>query len=176
MKSYHTPSDTLNETGLEFMPPVSEIGVALPSWEQQLDAVLAWQEAGGNRDLDDGGWPASAGDVLLSMQTVTRVNTLNIALRERLLQLTNDLSSLAIAAMAARRSIHASSVPEPLDEDSARRMQALTRDWFELIAMAEASMSALTGCRRQAAPAARPLVDRRQRAQPIDFADRRKAG
>ncbi len=172
----------------EHLPPLDEPQARGLPWQRQLDAAQAWQEAGANadgeacqwfdpRDLASGG--AESAGTGLTMQTVVRMNTLNVALRERLLRLTGEISNLAIAQMGAR--------PEggtaQLDEAAERRLAGLTRRWFDLMETAQATMSALTGIAppgRELAErgqrVASPLVDRRQRVVEIDFADRRRAG
>lgn len=200
MQAQHTHSGILYSAGCEFFPPVDEAGVAETPWDMQLKAALDWQEAGANSDGTSCQWEDPprlwhVGQAKLSMQTVVRVNTLNVALRERLLQITSEMSNIAIAEMGLRKDEPAegggeaaakpSATPEMLDEANALKLMALTRAWFEVMAMAQASMSTLTGYSPRATGdasgmqtpyAASPLVERRQRVMHIDFADRRKVG
>lgn len=176
----------------EFFPPRDERGAwALPPWDDHIDAALAWQEAHNGEDHSHQ-WrdPAtSSQEATLTMQTIVRVSTLNVALRERLLRIINEMSNIAIGEMSLRKAGAADEAAAPeripaLDPESAQRVTQLARAWFDVIDMAQASMSALTGY----APTARAatgspatgydahLVDRRQRVIHIDFADRRKAG
>lgn len=198
MQERDTNSGILYSAGREFFPPVEEIGVPERPWDDHLRAVLDWQEAGANGDGAACQWQEPprlwpAGRTKLAMQTVVRMNTLNVALRERLLRITNEMSNIAIAEMGLRKAgpddeaeaAAKSATPEELDEAHALRLMELTRAWFDVVAMAQASMSALTGYAPRAAEhaggvqtpyTASPLVERRQRVMHIDFADRRKAG
>jgi len=174
----------------EFLPPL-EATYDL-SWESQIDCASAWQEAGANTDGEACQWqecgylPGEA-TTMLSMQTVVRVNTLSLALRDRLLKLTNELSNVAIAEMAQRKGHgetdgEASSAADPLSTEGRQRFSEFAREWHELLAAAQAGMSALTGyapaspASAQTSKVARSLVERRQRVVDIDFADRRRAG
>lgn len=174
----------------EFLPPLGEPGSWGVPWARQLDAVQAWQDAGGNGDGEACQWrgPAAAGDPALTMQTIVRMNTLNVSLRERLLQITNEASNIAIAEMALREqaggSGQAAAVP-PLSAEHAQQLVELARAWFDLVAAAQAGMGALTGLAQRSAAAeasarvakdSRPFVDRRQCAVDIAFSDRRKVG
>lgn len=181
----------LEHQGYEFFPPYDETGATVISWEIQVQTAQDFHEAC-PRDDEACQWrdPLEAsGDFRPTMQTVVRINTLNVALRERLLRLTNDMSNLAIAEMGMRKSTDAGGAemaagPEPLSEDSAQRLMALTRAWFDIMGMAQASMGTLTGYMPRTADrtaasadyADRPLVERRQNVRHIDFADRRRAG
>jgi hypothetical protein len=120
------------------------------------------------------------------MQTVVRANTLNVALRERLLNIASEMSNIAIAEIGVRKDAATGSAspgasPEPLSAANAERLRALTRSWFELVTGAQQTMSALTGyglpgVRAAADAAPDSTSDRRQRVVHIDFADRRRAG
>lgn len=196
MQARPTYSGSLYSAGCEFFPPIDEAGATEPSWDEQLRATLDWQEAGANEDGNASQWQDplrlwQPGQANLSMQSVVRMNTLNVALRERLLQISSEMSNIAIAEIGMRKAAPDSgepapaATPEPLDEANALRLMALTRAWFDVVAMAQASMSALTGYAPRSAGqpgeahapySASPLVERRQRVVHIDFADRRKTG
>lgn len=184
----------------EFLPPLEEHGTWGPAWARQLEATRAWQEAGANTDGEAAQWreaslPAMHAKPALTMQTLVRANTLNVALRERLWQITNEMSNIAIAGIARRTQVPADSdaapsgrpaaSPEPLDEYNAQKLTELTRAWFGLVAAAQSGMSALTGhdphdreagTSQHSARAPAPLVERRQCVIAVDFADRRRTG
>lgn len=182
----------------EYLPPLDEPWVWGLPWERQLEAVYAWQETYATVDDEACQWrdafaPVTPASTVITMQTVVRLNTLNVALRERLMQISNEVSNIAIAEMARRKdgpadgsTVSAASppaAPEPVDERNAQRLAELTRGWFELVAAAQAGMSALTGYVPRSGQAdttqsatRRPLVERRQCVIAVDFADRRKAG
>lgn len=185
--------ETTKQPEYEFFPPRNESGEwALPPWDAHIDAALAWQDATSGEDHThqwrDPATPSQ--DTPLTMQTIVRVNTLNVALRERLLRIINEMSNIAIGEMGQRKveaEGGASAEPghiEALDQASAQRVTQLAAAWFDVIEMAQASMSALTGYVPAARLPARAatsdydahLVDRRQQVIHIDFADRRKAG
>ncbi len=181
----------------EFVPPLDARDTWGTPWARQLELARAWQEAGGGGDGEACQWRDPVSDPLgegasLTMQTIVRLNTLNVSLRERLLQITNEASNIAIAEMALREQAAGATrtggppgaVPA-LDAAQARKLVELSRAWFELVAAAQAGMSALTGLSPRGAAAAasaraardaRPFVDRRQCVIDIAFADRRKAG
>ncbi|NMG66130.1 hypothetical protein GPA19_14355 [Azoarcus indigens] len=190
MRATIPAGDGMGNLENEFLPPL-EATYDL-SWENQIDCASAWQEAGANTDGEacqwqECGYPTGETTATLSMQTVVRVNTLSLALRDRLLKLTNELSNVAIAEMAQRKSdgeasSDAPSTPEPLSAEGRQRFAEFARNWHELLAAAQAGMSALTGYApislgsAATSRVAHSLVERRQRVVNIDFADRRRAG
>lgn len=128
----------------------------------------------------------------LTMRTIVRMNTLLVSLRERMLQITTDASNIAIAEMARRQDaatpgsavVDAPAV-QSLHPDHAIRITDLARAWFDVVADAQASMTALTGLAPRDATGTRPGTaandsarsgERRHRVQGIDFPDRRRAG
>ncbi|THF62188.1 hypothetical protein [Pseudothauera rhizosphaerae] len=164
-------------------PPFEDGGVRAPSWDRQLAAAQAWQDAGGNGGGEACQWRAqrAAGATpALTMRTIVRLNTLNLALRARLTRIASDMSDVAIAAMQAHQDANpdqsAARGVEVLDHAGAARLAGMVRDWYAILANAQADMSALTGIAPARAERSQPLVERRQRAVPIDFAERRKAG
>lgn len=186
-----TAGASIDRLESEFLPPLGERDTWGAPWARQLEAAWAWQEAGADTDGEACQWREPVADPhgpALTMQTIVRLNTLNVSLRERLLQITNETSNIAIAEMALREqaaSSGAGASPAPLDAVQAKRLRELARAWFDLVAAAQAGMGALTGLspRSRAADAsarvakdARPFVDRRQCVIDIGFADRRKAG
>jgi len=128
----------------------------------------------------------------LTMRTIVRMNTLLVSLRERMLQITTDASNIAIAEMARRQDASApqsaigdAPAVQPLHPDHAARIVELARAWFDVVADAQASMTALTGLAPRGATGARAdtaandharVGERRHRMQEIDFPDRRRAG
>jgi len=167
----------------ESAPPHGGAAEWGPSWTRQLDVAQAWQDASAALADEAHQWCApaeyqrSAEAAPLSAQTVVRMNTLNVALRERLLRLTNEASNVAIAAIARRQGA-GDPAGDALDGEGAGQMEAVARKWFALIDKARANMSALTGMAPPAGAAAdgEPLVDRRLQMMTIGFADRRKVG
>ncbi|HRP98457.1 MAG TPA: hypothetical protein PL143_19650, partial [Rhodocyclaceae bacterium] len=99
----------------------------------------------------------------LTMRTIVRMNTLLVSLRERMLQITTDASNIAIAEMARRQDAampesaiaDAPAVPA-LHPDHAARITELARAWFDVVADAQASMTALTGLAPRDAAGTRP--------------------
>jgi hypothetical protein len=180
MQSGHRDTGGGERFEAEYLPPLDESGVWLMPWERQVEAARAWQEAGGNLDGDAAqtyqGEPSRAVPPP-SMQTIVRMNTLNVALRERLTQLTGAISNLAIETMGERGAgAHA---PVHLDEVRAHRLQEHVRNWFEIVDSARSGMQSLSGMqpasRAAAGSAGRRRGERRQRVVQIDFADRRRA-
>lgn len=183
-------SGTMTSVDGEHLPPLDDPQAWALSWERQIDFLCAWQEASANSDGEACQWretaPPAAGDTRLTMQTVVRANTLNVALRERLLNIASEMSNIAIAEIGARKDAAVGGArpgasPEPLSETNAERLRALTRSWFELVNGAQQTMSALTGYGLRepgvtANPAPSSTQERRQRVVRIDFADRRRAG
>lgn len=182
MKTYRSTETPVSDAHAgESAPPLEHTVDWGPSWDRQLDAARAWQEACAAVADEAHQWCAAAayrhdGDAPpLTAQTVVRMNTLNVALRERLRRLTSEASNVTIAAMARRQGADVTST-SVLDEQGVEQVAEVARAWFALIDMARANMCALTG---MAPPAAagehgEPLVDRRQRAVTIAFTDRRK--
>ncbi|MBC9072981.1 hypothetical protein IAI53_13480 [Thauera sp. CAU 1555] len=184
MRTYDSTDESIrDEHAGESAPPVDCTVDWGPSWGRQLDAAQAWQEASAALADDAHQWSAAPGyrrgkdAPQLTAQTVVRMNTLNVALRERLLRLMSEASNVAIAAMSRRQGAGGGSAAT-LDQQGAGQIEQVTRAWFELIDTARANMSALTGMAPPAGAAGdgEPLVDRRQQALAIAFADRRKAG
>ena len=193
-----TSRHSMDYSDSEFLPPLEEHGTWGPTWARQLDAARAWQEAGANIDGEAAQWrdaspPAIHRKPALTMQTLVRANTLNVALRERLWQIANDMSNIAIAGMARRTQGRADgdaadkpvASPEHLDEHNAHKLTELTRAWFDLVSAAQSGMSALTGydphgqeadTSQRATHAPAPMVERRQCVIEVDFADRRRTG
>lgn len=184
----------------EFLPPLEEHETWGLAWARQLEVTCAWQEAGANTDGEAAQWrdaspPAKHGKPVITMQTLVRANTLNVALRERLWHIANEMSNIAIAGIARRTQGQAAgddvstekpaASPEQLDEHNAQKLTELTRAWFDLVAAAQSGMSALTGydphgretgTNQGTAQASAPLVERRQCVIAVDFADRRRTG
>lgn len=177
-------------------------------WDRQVEAAAAWQAAGGNSDSELQ-WAVRAAGVTIvpalertgeaaraagqaegeapTMHTIMRMSTLMVSLRERLMQIQTEAANVAIAEMGRRKSGPGAGAettegvpPLPqLHEDHARRINELTRAWFDTVASAQAGMSALTGylpAGAQPAGGSTPLVERRKRAVLIDFPDRRRVG
>lgn len=202
--------DARKSLDCEFLPPLDAPETWGQPWDRQIAAALAWQEAGGNDDgqvaplattqevivpsLDDATRRAlrhasdptgSAGNAL-TMRSIVRMNTLLVSLRERMLQITAEASNVAIDEMSRRQSSSAdASTLTPLHEDNGRRIKALARAWFDIIASAQASMSELTGLtptgaagalHRFAANEAASGPERRHQALAISFPDRRRSG
>lgn len=173
----------------EFIPPLDlPAAHRLPS-EQQLNAALAWQAAGGN--VDDGGDPrTSAADTaadserqLPTMRTITRMSTVLVSLRERLQQIQIEAANVAIGEMALRQAatLNPDDAFSALHAENIQRIEALAASWCELLAAAEANMAAVPGflpaSARAQRTAAQPwfFADQRYHSVMIDFPDRRAA-
>lgn len=167
----------------EAAPPLGSPAEWGPSWSHQLEAAQAWQEASTALADEADQWRTSVENLRdakappLTAQTVVRMNTLNVALRERLLRLMSEASNVAIAAMSRRQGAGGQPAAT-LDEQGVGQIAQVMRAWFALIDTARANMGALTGMAPPAGASADgdPLVDRRQQVMDIAFADRRKAG
>jgi hypothetical protein len=196
MTSTEKKSDAMERLEGEFIPPMEVLmegrADALVPWERQLEAVLAWQAAGGNADND---WAADSRPRLasqsrrrvagaeaggaLTMATVVRMTTTLVSLRERLLGIQNRLSEVSSAELRVQRAVssdaagraESSTVRRPLGETSSRRITLLARDCVEALDSTRTGMAVLAG---MVAPDDAP-VERRQRAVLIDFPDRRAA-
>ena len=172
----------------DHLPPVealqTEPGEWYVPWERQLDAVMAWQAAGGNVDSEWDQWVAEApanesvarimtGGGPVTMATVVRMTTSMVSLRERLLQLQTRTTDVARTEMSLRRvplphdanGGGQASVRRPLNDENSRRVRALARECLELLDAARAGISALSSGEAHA--------ERRQRSVLIDFPDRR---
>ena len=195
MTSAGKKSDPMEKLESEFIPPLDVLmeGRADPlvPWERQLEAVLAWQAAGGNADNDwaTDTFPRSpvqsrqrpAGETAagpLTMAAVVRMTTTLVSLRERLLGIQTRLSEVSSAELRVQRATSSdaagrteSTVRRPLGETSSRRITLLARDCVEALDSARTGMAVLA-C--MVAPDDAP-AERRQRAVLIDFPDRRAA-
>lgn len=196
MTSAGKKSDPMETLESEFIPPLDLLmegrADALVPWERQLEAVLAWQAAGGNADND---WTtdnlprspvpsrpqangAAAGGPL-TMAAVVRMTTTLVSLRERLLGIQTRLSEVSSAELRVQRAVscdaagraESSTVRRPLGETSSRRITLLARDCVEALDSARTGMAVLA-C--MVAPDDAP-AERRRRAVLIDFPDRRAA-
>jgi hypothetical protein len=188
----------------EFIPPLD-----LPpeerrmSWEQQLNAELAWQEAGGNADGEvarsmnaaprekwvPAGPSARAAAAPPTMGTLTGMNTQLISLMERLLEIQTEVANVAVTEMSQRQALaaavpQANAVHSPLQPENARLVAQLANACFELLRAAQTDLSAINGLQpsgerteRGQVATEQPwlLADRRRRATVIDFPERRAA-
>ncbi|HEY9194585.1 MAG TPA: hypothetical protein VIO81_17085 [Methyloversatilis sp.] len=172
----------------EYLPPVealqTEPGAWFVSWERQLEAVMAWQAAGGNIDSEWDQWVAETpvnesvarvmnGGGPVTMATIVRMTTSMVSLRERLLRLQTRTTDVARTEMSLRRMPlphaanggGATSVRRPLTDENSQRVRALARECLEVLDTARAGIAALSS-----GPA---HTERRQRSVLIDFPDRR---
>ena len=91
----------------EFIPPIGETEARDVAWEQRLNAEVAWQLA--RATVDDGlaQWTDRAEEGAMrrlpTMRTIARMNTVLVALRERLYQIQNEAANIAIAELALRQ-------------------------------------------------------------------------
>jgi len=195
MESVTTECIRTEDFECEFIPPLDLPEAHGLPWEQQLNAALAWQAAGGN--VDDGGdsrtnaADAGAGSerYLPTMRTITRMNTVLVALGERLHQIQIEAANVAIGEMLVREAATSAALnPEdafsPLAPENLQHIDALAASCVELLAAAQANLAAIPGFRPASArtggtqrTAHQPwfLADRRQHATMIDFPDRRAA-
>lgn len=188
----------------EFIPPLD-----LPqderrmSWEQQLNAAVAWQAAGGNADGEASQWmnaapgekrvpaglSARADAAPPNMGTLTGMNTQLISLMERLLEIQTEVANVAVTEMSQRQALavampQANAAHSPLQPENARLVAQLANACFELLHAAQTDLNALTGLQPSGERTERGqiateqpwlLADRRRRATVIDFPDRRAA-
>lgn len=194
MTSAGKKPDPMQKLECEFIPPMEVLMAdradALVPWERQLEAMLAWQAAGGNADND---WspdirprfPAQsrqrmageAADGPLTMAAVVRMTTTLVSLRERLLGIQTRLGEVSGAELRVQRAAscdaagraETSTVRRPLGETSSRRITLLARDCVEALDSARTGMAVLA-CMVASGDAP---AERRQRAVLIDFPDRR---
>ncbi|MCQ9378030.1 hypothetical protein [Methyloversatilis sp. XJ19-49] len=192
----------------EFLPPVDALqaektGLGIP-WERELDAVAAWQAAGGNVDSE---WDAcvwetrctrlrgtsnasraagpDAANEPPTMATVVRLTTSLVSLRERLFRMQSEVTDVARGEMRERRTPAddadaapaRSVVRRPLGAPNSARILRLARDYVAALDLARAGMASLVGLQpMNEEAAAEPMVDRRRNRVLIDFPDRRSAG
>ena len=179
MIDQHTDDVGAGSSECEFVPPLELPDTWGVAWERQLRVMQAWQGADANNDGE--------GSVIRSptMRTLIRLNTLLASLREQLLQIQSEAANVAVAEMSQRQ-VPTPAVAlggealRPLHAGNIERLTELTRAWFELVVAAQSEMAALTGLapagtRPAAATGAPTFVDRRRRAEVIDFRDRRAA-
>ncbi|NMG73468.1 hypothetical protein [Aromatoleum diolicum] len=179
----------------EFIPPLDLPETHGVSWEQQVSATLAWQEAGGNveesADSQTTAADARSGSErhLPTMRTITRMNTVLVALGERLQQIQIEAANVAIGEMSLRQASTSVALnPEdafsPLSPEHLQRIDALAASCFALLTAARANLSAIpgfpsvsarTGGTQRAAHEPWFFADRRQHEMMIDFPDRRAA-
>lgn len=170
----------------EFIPPLDLPEAHRLPAEQQLKAALAWQAAGGNvDDATDASMNAAKGGserYLPTMRTITRMNTVLVSLRERLLQIQIEAANVAIGEMALRQdatsaTLHPEDAFSPLHPENLQRFEVLAASWCELVAATQASLAAIPGFLpagvRSGATAR--IADRRHQSVMIDFPDRRAA-
>lgn len=176
----------------EFIPPLDLPETHGLPWDQQVNAALAWQEAGGNVDQLADPWTRAMEAATGSerhqptMRTITRMNTVLVALGERLHQIQLEAANVAIGEMSVRQAATSSALnPEdafsPLNPEHRQRFDALAASCLELLAAARTHLAAVpgylpasarTGAQR-AADQPWLLAERRQHETPIDFPDRR---
>lgn len=163
----HSPRDEALQA--EFIPPIGLPETLGPSWARQLAAAEAWQAAGGNADdacdpclgLTDAHAP--------TMRTITRMNTVLQALRDRLQQIQIEAANVSIAELARREATsgdaaHPEDAFSPLGAENGERFDALVASCFDLLGSARSSLAVIPGIR-----------ERRTRSVAIDFPDRRAA-
>lgn len=174
----------------EFIPPIHlPEATADVAWEQRLNAEVAWQLASGT--MDGGGrTPGDSGEEpaerrLPTMRSITRMNTILVALRERLYQVQTEAANVAIGELALRQESTPGAPPDdafsPLHEQNVQRVEALAKSCLELLTSAQANLAALCGM----APGRLGSVDvgledslrvdRRRHTTVIAFPDRRAA-
>ncbi|NMG42435.1 hypothetical protein GPA22_01635 [Aromatoleum toluvorans] len=175
----------------EFIPPIGETEARDVAWEQRLNAEVAWQLA--RATVDDGlaQWTDRAEEGAMrrlpTMRTIARMNTVLVALRERLYQIQNEAANIAIAELALRQQSNPAASTEdafsPLHAQNARRIEALAASCYELLAGSQGSLAAVAGkvpagyvaAGRSSGLEDSLYAERRQRETVIDFPDRRAA-
>lgn len=182
------PAATLEN---EFIPPIGENASREMAWEQRLNAEVAWQLA--RATVADGlaQWTDRAEEGgarrLPTMRTIARMNTVLVALRERVYQIQNEAANIAIAELASRQESNPAAASDdafsPLHAGNARRIEALAASCYELLAGAQGSLAAVAGkvpagygaSGRSSGLEDSLHAERRQRNTVIDFPDRRAA-
>ncbi|AYH44614.1 hypothetical protein [Azoarcus sp. DN11] len=175
----------------EFIPPIGETEARDVAWEQRLNAEVAWQLA--RATVDDGlaQWTDRAEEGAMrrlpTMRTIARMNTVLVALRERLYQIQNEAANIAIAELALRQQSNPAASTDdafsPLHARNARRIEALAASCYELLAGSQGSLAAVAGkvpagyvaAGRSSGLEDSLYAERRQRDTVIDFPDRRAA-
>lgn len=181
-------STTHDAGGSTFYPPIDvDTDVIGPSWEAQLAALAAWQDAiardyearnahiGPNpfRDRRESGADRSAMDEVAphpTMQTITRLTTLLVSLQEQLRQIQTDAANVAISEMTVRHGAadDDDALPLPaLHGDNVLRCGKLFQQSTTTLRGALAALGEITGLNASS--------DRRQCDLVIGFPDRRAA-
>lgn len=156
----------------EFVPPLDMPETWAQSWERQIEAALEWQAALEMQRAEGDGVRRP----VPTMRTLTRMNTLLEAVRERLLQIQSEAANVAIAEMGRRQLPSeaeggSNDAFTPLHPDNAQRLDALARAAFDVAGMAQTEIARAVGL----VTSGTKYADRRQRAALIDFPDRRQA-
>lgn len=174
----------------EFIPPIGQAEANDMAWDQRLNAEVAWQLA--RATVDDGlaQWTDRAGEGaprrLPTMRTIARMNTVLVALRERIYQIQSEAANIAISELASRQEFDPAASSDdafsPLHAQSARRVEALAASCYELLAAAQGNLAAVAGkVPAEYASTGRAgledslYAERRLLDAVIDFPDRRAA-
>lgn len=161
----HQASEAHNDPyageGGEFMPPPAMPETWPMSWERQLAAMRAWQEARAEQD-DAGGVPQAP-----TLQSLLKLHSLIGAAEERLQRMRSEAAELAADELARRA--HGAHLAQPVAEAVAQRMQAMARSAQDTLGGLSRELHGLYA-RRHALP-----FERRRERCVIDFPDRRRA-